>query len=418
MFRVKNNYQRLSTTLDTLKMLADQNTHASNELLHTLITNHQEKLIDRLNHYQHSYQKTLYEFKLGIQNDLHMHRTQFDERQLSNLHLLQNTLQKNMTHIRNEVTQTLKNHTKELNQRVEKLTGNTDQRLKEISGQVEKRLADGFKETTATFSDVVKRLALIDAAQQKITELSSNVVSLQEVLVDKKSRGAFGEVQLSALIHNMLPKTSFELQKTLSNGMRVDCLLYLPQPTGDIAIDAKFPLESYRQLISSPLSDINKQKASQQFRQNIKKHIQNIASKYILPPETADGAVMFIPAEAVFAEIHAHFTDLIEYSHKKHVWLVSPTTMMAILTTARAVLKDEATRKQVHIIQEHLHHLSTDFDRFEKRMNNLAKHVNQAHKDIEHVHVSAKKITDRFNKIEKVDLREDTSVLLSANDAG
>jgi DNA recombination protein RmuC len=302
-------------------------------------------------------------------------------------------------------------YTGELTKRVEKLTDDTNQRLKEISGQVEKRLAEGFEKTTATFADVVKRLALIDEAQKKITELSTNVVSLQEILSDKKSRGAFGEVQLSGLIRNMLPTSHFSFQHTLSNGKRVDCMLFLPDPTGNVAIDAKFPLESYQQMMDDTCSDKYKLNAKKQFKQLIQKHIRDISSKYIIPGETSDGAVMFIPAEAVFAEIHAHFPDLVAIAQKERVWMVSPTTMMAILTTARAVLKDEATRKQVHIIRDHLSMLAKDFARFQNRMDNLAKHVKQAHDDVEQVHSSAKKITSRFTKIEQVELKTDDSEL-------
>lgn len=180
-------------------------------------------------------------------------------------------------------------------------------------------------------------------------------------------------------------------------------MLFLPDPTGNIAIDAKFPLENFRLLTDTNLSEIEKQQAEKQFKLDIRKHIQDIAEKYIIPGETADGAVMFIPAEAVFSEIHAHHYDLVELAHKYKVWLVSPTTMMAILTTARAVLKDAATRKQVHEIQQHLRMLSDDFERFQMRMDNLAKRIAQAHTDVEQVHISSRKISQRFVQIEKAE---------------
>ncbi len=333
-------------------------------------------------------------------------RAQFDQHQLHTLKTLQETLQNGMADVRRQVTESLTQHADSLTQRVEKLTHTTDERLKEISGQVEKRLSEGFEKTTATFTDVIKRLALIDEAQKKITELSTNVVSLQEILADRKSRGAFGEVQLTALIRNVMPEQSFIFQHTLSNGKRADCILKLPEPTGNIVIDAKFPLESYRQLMDGDLSDHERKALEQTFRKDIRKHVQDIAERYIIANETSDGAMMFIPAEAIFAEIHAHYPDLVEMAQKARVWMVSPTTMVAILTTARAVLKDAATRKQVHIIQEHLVALSKDFQRFQSRMNNLAKHIEQAHKDAEEVHVSSRKISSRFSRIEKVELDE------------
>ena len=293
-----------------------------------------------------------------------------------------------------------------MGKRVDELTKEVQQRLKEISGEVDRQLASGFEKTTATFGDVMKRLTIIDEAQKKITELSSNVVNLQEILADKRSRGAFGEVQLATLIRNVIPETHFSLQHTLTNGKRVDCLLILPPPSGNIAIDAKFPLESYQQMTAIGAATAAKHQAEQQFRLDIRKHIEDIAEKYIAPPETTEGAVMFIPAEAIFAEIHAHYPDLVEMAHRRKVWLVSPTTMMAVLTTARAVLKDAATRKQVHLIQQHLTLLSKDFSRFEERMNHLAKHIQQAQQDVEEVHQSSKKITSRFSKIEKVELQD------------
>jgi DNA recombination protein RmuC len=285
-------------------------------------------------------------------------------------------------------------------------------RLNDISGQVEKRLDKGFEKTTETFTDVVKRLALIDAAQKRIDELSTNVVSLQEVLTDKRSRGAFGEVQMAGLIRNVMPEGSYALQHTLKNGTRVDCMMFLPEPTGNIAIDSKFPLDSFQKMMDTDASDVDRLAAERQFRLDIKKHIQDISSKYIIENETADGAIMFIPAEAVFAEIHAHQPQLVEQAQRARVWMVSPTTLMAVLTTARAVLKDSATRKQIHVIQEHLVNLAKDFDRFRARMDNLSKHIQQANKDVEQVHVSANKISSRFEKIERVELHDEDIELL------
>ncbi len=323
---------------------------------------------------------------------------------MDSMKTLHETLQKGVQDSRVQVKEALGDYAKELGTRMNELTKTTEEKLRDINQQVEKRLTDGFEKTNETFGDVIKRLAMIDVAQQKITELSSNVVSLQEILNDKRSRGAFGEVQLSALIQNMIPEQNFSFQYQLSNNRRVDCMLFLPEPTGNIAVDAKFPLENYRQMIDSTLSESDHVQAERQFKIDIRKHIADIADKYIIPGETADGAVMFIPAEAVFAEIHAHHSDLVEYAQKAKVWMVSPTTMMAILTTARAVLKDAATRKQIHEIQKHLHHLGDDFERFQVRMDNLAKRIAQTHVDVEQVHISSRKISQRFSQIEKADL--------------
>jgi DNA recombination protein RmuC len=279
--------------------------------------------------------------------------------------------------------------------------------LGEIGGRVDQRLAEGFEKTTETFGRVLSHLARIDEAQKRITELSSNVVSLKEILGDKRSRGALGETQLAALVRNLLPEGSFSLQHTLANGTRVDCLLRLPAPTGDVPIDAKFPLESYRQMTDADVAERDRQLAVQRFRQDVRRHLEDIADKYLLPGETADGAVMFIPAEAVFAEIHARFPDLVEDSHRRRVWMASPTTLMAILTTALAVLKDDATRRQVHVIRAHLRDLADDFGRFQQRMDSLARHIAQAHQDVDQVATSARRISGRFGRIERVEIAED-----------
>jgi len=278
--------------------------------------------------------------------------------------------------------------------------------LGELGGRVDQRLAEGFEKTTETFGRVLSHLARIDEAQKRITELSSNVLSLKEILGDKRSRGALGETQLAALVRNLLPEGSFALQHTLANGTRVDCLLRLPAPTGDVPIDAKFPLESYRQMTDADLAERDRQLAAQRFRQDVRRHVEAIAGKYLLPGETADGAVMFIPAEAVFAEIHARFPDLVEDSHRRRVWMASPTTLMAILTTALAVLKDDATRRQVHVIRAHLRDLADDFTRFEQRMDSLARHIAQAHQDVDQVATSARRISGRFGRIERVEIAD------------
>ncbi len=362
---------------------------------HQLTALHESRLQD---------QRGFSDIKTQLQHELSEHRQQFDKHQLNSLKILQDSLQQGMFSIRQQLTDTLNNNTETLNHRVSQLTETTEQRLREISTQVEVRLSEGFAQTTATFTDIIKRLALIDEAQKRITELSTNVVSLQEVLADKRSRGAFGEVQLNALLYNVLPEAHFSLQHTLSNGKRADCVLFLPEPTGTIAIDAKFPLESYRRITDINLPETERTEAVKQFRQDIRRHIQDVAGKYIISGETSDGAMLFIPAEAVFAEIHAHYYDVVEEAQKLRVWLVSPTTMMAILTTARAVLKDAATREQVHIIQKYLAELAKDFTRFQQRMQNLARHIEQAHGDIQEVKTSADKISNRFEKIERVEL--------------
>ncbi|AZN36397.1 DNA recombination protein RmuC [Iodobacter ciconiae] len=292
---------------------------------------------------------------------------------------------------------------------VGELTKTADAKLGEISGKVTERLDEGFKKTNETFASVMARLATIDEAQKKIDGLTTNVVSLQELLGDKRSRGAFGEVQLEHLIRNVLPNQVYEFQSTLSNGTRADCILRLPEPTGTVAVDAKFPLENYHRMFDGTL---DRAVASKAFRGDIKKHIDDISSKYIIPNETADGAVMFIPAEAVFAEIHAYHPELVQHAMTKRVWIVSPTTLMAVLNTARAVIKDVETRKQVHIIKEALGKLGQEFTRFDDRMKKLATHIRQVNDDVQQVSITSDKISRRFIEIEQVKLEGEPEPVL------
>jgi len=305
---------------------------------------------------------------------------------------------------------TLRNMSQHLSTAIETLTRTTDGRLEQITGKVTERLEEGFKKTNETFSNVMARLATIDEAQRKIDGLTTNVVTLQELLGDKRSRGAFGEVQLEALIRNLLPPNAFQFQYTLSSGNRADCVLMLPEPTGMVAVDSKFPLENYHRMLESGVSENDRTQAQRQFRIDLRSHIEDIGQKYIIPGETSDGAVMFVPAEAVFAEIHAYHSEIVDFAMQRRVWIVSPTTMMAVLNTARAVLKDVETRRQVHIIKDELTKLGKEFGRFDQRMKKLADHIRQAHEDAEEVRVTSDKISRRFSQIERVELEHLDSV--------
>ena len=306
---------------------------------------------------------------------------------------------------------TMRNATLQLTATIEGLSKVVDARLEEISGKVSERLDEGFKKTNDTFVRVMERLATIDKAQEKIDGLTSNVVSLQALLGDKRSRGAFGEVQLEALVRNVMPNDAYAMQYVLPNGTRVDCALFLPEPTGMVAVDSKFPLENYHRMYEIGINEFDKLSAQRQFKADIKKHVDDIASKYIIADVTSDGAVMFIPAEAVFAEIHAYHPDLVDYAMAKRVWVVSPTTLMAVLNTARAVLKDVETRKQVHIIKDELGKLGKEFGRFDTRMKKLADHIRQAHEDAQDVQTTSQKISRRFSQIERVELAGEAETL-------
>ena len=272
---------------------------------------------------------------------------------------------------------------------------------------VSKRMGDSLEQsatrTAASLGELGKHLQVIDQAQKNISDLAGQVIGLQDILDNKQTRGAFGEVQLQDLVSSILPPSAYGFQATLSNQRRVDCLIQLPQPPGPIAIDAKFPLESYHALRQA--GDEAQTKAAQRaFRTALSKHIKDIQERYILPGETADSALMFLPSEAVYAELHANFPDTVEQSYRARVWIVSPTTLMATLNTVRAVLKDARMREQAGVIQAEVVKLLDDVQRLDERAENLQRHFKQAEKDLEQIATSTKKITRRVGQIEDVQL--------------
>lgn len=322
----------------------------------------------------------------------------------------------NSSHLQNNLNQSFDQFSKEIrnnvsiwqtnvSQHMDNLTNTLHKQLHSISSSIDNSLSNNLSKSNEAYNNITKRLTLIDAAQKRIGELSTNIISLQDILSNKQARGAFGEVQLTTIVKNIIPPDHYKFQYTLKNSKRADCVIYLPEPTGKLVIDAKFPLESYRLLqVDSSATSGKYDHANKQFKRDIKKHIHDIADKYIIPEQTADCAIMFIPAESVFSEIHANHPELVQESFNKRVWMASPTTMMAILNTSSAVIKDIARQKEINLIQNHLGMLAKDFHRFQNRMESLSKHIRQANNDVENVHSSAKKIISRFDQIEKVEI--------------
>ena len=281
-----------------------------------------------------------------------------------------------------------------------------------LASIVSDRLDRSEKATGQVVTDLRERLAKIDEAQRKIGDLSTQVVSLQQILTNKQARGAFGEVQLNDLVSNALPPSAYELQCTLSSGVRADCLLKLPNPPGPIAIDAKFPLESYHLLRAVAAGDAPALAAAQRaFQAAMRKHIGDIRDKYILPGETAESALLFLPSEAIYAELHANFGGIVDESYRARVWIVSPTTMMATLNTVRAVLKDVEMREQAGEIQKTVGLLLEDVKRLDDRVDRLKTHFAQTEKDLRDIDTSADRITKRGQRILDVDLGEEPTAL-------
>ncbi len=280
-----------------------------------------------------------------------------------------------------------------------------EQRLAMVQQQMNENLHGTARRTAQSLGDLQQRLETIDKAQENITKLSGDVLSLQDILSNKQTRGAFGEIQLNDIVLNALPSDSYTLQATLSNGRRADCLIHLPNPPGPIVIDSKFPLEGYEALRSAS-TDWEVSEARKALRTSVKKHIKDISEKYILEGETADGALMFLPSEAVYAELHANFSDIVQEGFSARVWIVSPTTCMATLNTMRAILKDARMREQTGAIRRELGLLYQDVDRLGTRVENLDRHFGQAAKDLSEIKISADKAGRRARRLDNFDFEE------------
>ncbi|MSO97106.1 MAG: DNA recombination protein RmuC [Rhodospirillaceae bacterium] len=278
-----------------------------------------------------------------------------------------------------------------------------DERLAEVTRRVGENLLKAGEKTTETLSHLHERLAIIDSAQKTITDLSQDVVSLQDLLSNKQARGAIGQVQMEDLVRNMLPSGVYEFQFTLSNGKRADCVIKLPNPPGLIAVDSKYPHDAYARMMSAA-DERELAVATQAFRSDVLKHIKDIAEKYIIPGETSDSAIMFVPAESVFAELHENFPDVVEAGFARRVYVVSPTTLMATLNTVRAILKDARMREQAHLIQREIGELTKDVVRLDKRVGELGKHFDLAQRDIKDIQTSTEKIVKRGTRIETIPL--------------
>ncbi len=283
------------------------------------------------------------------------------------------------------------------------VTKMVDERLAEVTRRVGENLQKTSDKSTETMVQLQERLAVIDAAQKNITELSAEVVSLQDILSNKQVRGAIGQTQMEDLVRNMLPSSAFDFQVTLSNGKRADCVIRLPNPPGLIAVDSKYPHEAFMRL-SAAQDDRERAAAEQMFRSDVIKHIRDIAEKYIVPGETADSAIMFVPAESVFAELHDRFPTVVEESFRRRVFIVSPTTLMATLNTIRTILKDARMREQAHVIQTEISKMMEDVARLDKRVGQLSIHFEQTQRDIKDVLTSTGKIVKRGDAIENIQL--------------
>ena len=295
--------------------------------------------------------------------------------------------------------------TEDFNNQTERL----DKRLRLIDDRVNERLDENFEKTNKTFTNVLERLSKIDEAQKKIDALSTDIVSLQGVLTDKKTRGIFGEVNLDHILSNVFGKNNtkiYELQYPFENGTIADAVLFTPDPLGTIAIDSKFPLEHYQMMVDKNNSDSVRTQAEKLFKTDMKKHIDDISSKYIIPNVTSDQAILFLPAEAIFAELNAYHTEILEYAYKKRVWITSPTTLISTLTTIQVIIKNLERDKYAKVIHGELRLLDEEFKRYKERWDKLYRSIETVSKDVKDIHTTTDKITKRFNSINQVEMGE------------
>jgi DNA recombination protein RmuC len=280
-----------------------------------------------------------------------------------------------------------------------------EDKLTEVARQVGETLTKNATEAQTSLSDLKTRLAIIDEAQKNIASLSTQVVGLQDILANKQARGALGQVQMEDIVRSILPPSAYAFQATVGGTRRADCLIRLPNPPGPIVIDSKFPLESYQALVAAK-EDAARTQAARAFGTDVMKHVRDIAEKYIVAGETAESALMFLPSEAVYAELHTNFLDVVEKSYRARVWIVSPTTLMATLNTVRAVLKDVRMREQASVIQAEVRALLQDVGRLDERVGKLQKHFDQTSEDVRQIRISTEKVTKRGERIEELQLED------------
>ena len=322
--------------------------------------------------------------------------------------------------IENEVTKEIGDFkydfSKIVNGDFEKLRSEIENKLVQINDKVNERIDVNFEKTNKTFNSVLERLAKIDEAQKKIDNLSNDIVSLQSILTDKKSRGIFGEVNLKHILSSVFGEKNdkiYKIQYTLSNKYIADAIVFGPEPLGNICIDSKFPLENYRYMLEKGITEEEKLRREKMFRDDVKKHIDAISSKYIIRGETSNQAIMFLPAEAIFAEINAYHTNLISYAQSKNVWISSPTTLMSLLTIIQAVLMGMERDKYTSVIHEELNKLGEEFSKYRLRWDKLSRSIDTVSKDVKDIHVTTEKITKRFDSISHVEIVHNDDELLN-----
>jgi len=328
------------------------------------------------------------------------------------------------TNVTKEIGEFKINFSKDLREDFERLDNKIEYKLNLISERVNNQLNENFEKSNKTFMNVLERLNKIDEAQKKIDGLNSEIVSLQSVLTDKKTRGTFGEVNLEYILNNAFGSSNsgiYSIQHKMSNGYIADCLLYAPSPLGTIAIDSKFPLEDYQKMVDKNRTKEERIMFEKQFVLDVKKHINDISEKYIIPGETSNEAIMFLPAEAIFAEINAYHPELINYAYNKKVWITGPTTLISTLSIISMILKNMERDKYAQVIHEELDKLGVEFGRYKDRWDKLSRSVKSVNQSLDELHTTTEKITKRFQSIKNAEidkLKHDDNLKIEYIDEG
>jgi DNA recombination protein RmuC len=285
------------------------------------------------------------------------------------------------------------------------LTRTLDERLDLVGKRMGVGLNDQAERTTQSLTHLYERLAVIDAAQKNLTALSTEMISLKDILANKQARGAYGQGRMEAIVRDGLQTRAYAFQPTLSNGMRPDCIINLPESELKLVVDAKFPLEAFNALREAK-GDSDIRIAEVRLRSDVSKHVKDIAEKYLIMGETHETAIMFVPSESIYADLHEKFEDVIQKAHRARVIIASPNVLMLLIQTMQAIFKDSAMREQAHVIKIEVTRLLEDVGRLKERVGDLQKHFGNANADLEKLSLSAEKIVKRGLRIESLDLEE------------
>ena len=350
--------------------------------------------------------KELSEFKIELTKELATFKYDLNKVMLDEFIKMNSATEKNLKSITEEFGKFKFDLNKVIAMDFEVMNQTIEKRMNQINDKVNEKIDKNFEKTNKTFNDVLTRLTKIDEAQKNIDDLSKDIINLQSVLTDKKTRGTFGEVNLNYILTSVFgeKKVVYDIQHKMPNGSIADAILFAPEPLGTICIDSKFPLENYERMTDKTLSKAERELAEKMFKTDVKKHIDAIGDKYIINGVTSDEAIMFMPAEAVFAELNAYHPDLLKYAYERKVWICGPTTLMSTLSTIGMILKNIERDKYTQVIHDELNKLGVEFKRYKDRWDKLSRSIDTVSNEVKDIHTTTDKISKKFDSISSVDM--------------